>query len=166
MLTAPGAVAASRLETETAWAVMVNAGSSITDEEEDLLPEGASEKIYVQVRHWAGATRPMCSCKHAWPRLDTCQVYTDACFILALCSSWQGCPTPWGSLLTTATGPQVRNMVLTRWRQDVTQYLTLAQVRAAACALFAVCLICVYSIAALDALTLFWSGRQLCSMAS
>ena len=34
----------------------------------------------------------------------------------------------------TATGPQVRNMVLTRWRQDVTQYLTLAQVRAAACA--------------------------------
>ena len=55
MLTAPGAVAASRLETETAWAVMVNAGSSITDEEEDLLPEGASEKIYVQVRHWAGA---------------------------------------------------------------------------------------------------------------
>ena len=43
-------MAASRLETETAWAVMVNAGSSITDEEEDLLPEGASEKIYVQVR--------------------------------------------------------------------------------------------------------------------
>ena len=56
MLTAPGAVAASRLETETAWAVMVNAGSSITDEEEDLLPEGASEKIYVQVRHWADAS--------------------------------------------------------------------------------------------------------------
>ncbi len=56
MLTTPGAVAASRLETETAWAVMVNAGSSITDEEEDLLPEGASEKIYVQVGHWAGAS--------------------------------------------------------------------------------------------------------------
>ena len=46
--------------------------------------------------------------------------------------SSKGCPAPLRLLLTTATGPQVRNMVLTRWRQDVTHYLTLAQVRAAA----------------------------------
>lgn len=43
-------VAASHLELETAWAVVVNAGESILDEEEDLLPAGAHEQVYVQVR--------------------------------------------------------------------------------------------------------------------
>ncbi|KAL0034074.1 hypothetical protein WJX79_007286 [Trebouxia sp. C0005] len=44
-------VAASHLELETAWAVVVNAGESILDEEEDLLPPGAHEQVYVQVRN-------------------------------------------------------------------------------------------------------------------
>ena len=42
-------IAASHLELETAWAVVVNAGESILDEEEDLLPAGAHEQAYVQV---------------------------------------------------------------------------------------------------------------------
>ena len=42
-------IAASHLELETAWAVVVNAGESILDEEEDLLPAGAHEQVYVQV---------------------------------------------------------------------------------------------------------------------
>ena len=42
-------ISASHLELETAWAVVVNAGESILDEEEDLLPAGAHEQIYVQV---------------------------------------------------------------------------------------------------------------------
>lgn len=40
---------ASHLEMETAWAVLVGAGNSVSDEEEDLLPDGASEAVYVQV---------------------------------------------------------------------------------------------------------------------
>ncbi len=49
-------IAASHLELETAWAVVVNAGESILDEEEDLLPAGAHEQVYVQVRHqWRNA---------------------------------------------------------------------------------------------------------------
>jgi hypothetical protein len=43
-------IAASHLELETAWAVVVNVGESILDEEEDLLPAGAHEQVYVQVR--------------------------------------------------------------------------------------------------------------------
>ncbi len=43
-------IAASHLELETAWAVVVNAGESILDEEEDLLPAGAHEQVYVQVQ--------------------------------------------------------------------------------------------------------------------
>ena len=42
-------ISASHLELETAWAVVVNAGESILDEEEDLLPAGAHEQVYVQV---------------------------------------------------------------------------------------------------------------------
>lgn len=42
-------ISASHLELETAWAVVVNAGESILDEEEDLLPAGAHEQLYVQV---------------------------------------------------------------------------------------------------------------------
>lgn len=42
-------ISASHLELETAWAVVVNAGESILDEEEDLLPAGAHEQTYVQV---------------------------------------------------------------------------------------------------------------------
>ena len=44
-------ISASHLELETAWAVVVNAGESILDEEEDLLPAGAHEQVYVQVKH-------------------------------------------------------------------------------------------------------------------
>lgn len=44
-------ISASHLELETAWAVVVNAGESILDEEEDLLPSGAHEQLYVQVCH-------------------------------------------------------------------------------------------------------------------
>lgn len=43
-------ISASHLELETAWAVVVNAGESILDEEEDLLPAGAHEQVYVQVK--------------------------------------------------------------------------------------------------------------------
>ena len=55
-------------------------------------------------------------------------------------------------------------MGLTRWRQDVTQYLTLAQVRAAACAP----LRCVFDVSIVEcstkkSLTLLLAGRQLCS---
>ena len=42
-------ISASHLELETAWAVVVNAWESILDEEEDLLPAGAHEQLYVQV---------------------------------------------------------------------------------------------------------------------
>ena len=47
--TAMPSISASHLELETAWAVVVNAGESILDEEEDLLPAGAHEQLYVQV---------------------------------------------------------------------------------------------------------------------
>lgn len=47
--TAMPSISASHLELETAWAVVVNAGESILDEEEDLLPSGAHEQLYVQV---------------------------------------------------------------------------------------------------------------------
>ena len=49
--TAVPSISASHLELETAWAVVVNAGESILDEEEDLLPSGAHEQLYVQVCH-------------------------------------------------------------------------------------------------------------------
>lgn len=50
-------ISASHLELETAWAVVVNAGESILDEEEDLLPPGAHEQVYVQVQLWICNTR-------------------------------------------------------------------------------------------------------------
>ena len=74
--TAVPSISASHLELETAWAVVVNAGESILDEEEDLLPAGAHEQLYVQVSIAWNGTPGLCVALHVVANGVLCPEFT------------------------------------------------------------------------------------------
>ena len=132
-------ISASHLELETAWAVVVNAGESILDEEEDLLPAGTHEQIYVQVPfHYGFRARCACCSDHvcctsaATPTFhlrhlcasctkghDVLPVILRAVFDTYAMSkhSKLGVPLSCPSL-------KVRNIVVSKWREDVSRYMS------------------------------------------
>lgn len=103
-------ISASHLELETAWAVVVNAGESILDEEEDLLPAGAHEQVYVQVgNEWFQSL--------SWQCMRTNNEVVSVWHLHV----WH-CITVLA--LTQSAVLKVRNIVVSKWREDVSRHLS------------------------------------------